>query len=227
MCLLLLEAGAQPNILRHYDDGHGDTGEMSPLFLAAYYGMNTVCQMLLEKGARIELGFNPLDIEGLSKDIRDILEENVPSRIKTSNVPEAYCKREVIQTDSSPLKRRLTDFTNETSDKIVDVCPDLLKDPDKDDHGFTEFRCEGQQELTFLDGAAIIKSPVSFTFSARLAEKRDLRQIKTKLHVECKVTNKYTRKHMFIKLCTFLRFFLALSWSSKQHSTSQGVQCFL
>ena len=175
---------------------------MSPLFLAAYFGMNAVCQMLLEKGARIDLGFNPLDIEGLSKDIRDILQENVPSRIKTSNVPEAYCKREVIQTDSSPLKRRLreviqtdssplerrlTDFTNETSDKIVDVCPDLLKDPDKDDHGFTEFRCEGQQELTFLDGAASIKSPVSFTFSARLAEIRDQRQIKTKLHAESKV----------------------------------------
>ena len=119
--------------------------------------------------------------------VRDILEENVPSSIKTSNVPEAYCKREVIQTDSSPIKRRLTDFTNETSDKIVDARPDLPKDTDKNDHGFSEFRCEGQQELTFLDGAARIKSPVSFTFSARLAEIRDLRQIKTKLHAESKV----------------------------------------
>ena len=189
MCLLLLGAGAQPNILRHYDDGQGDTGEMSPLFLAAYHGMTAVCQMLLEKGARIELGFNPLDIEGLSKEVIHILEDNMPSSINTSkyNVPEAYYKREVIQTDSSPIKRRLADFTQECSDKTIDARPDLPKDPDKGDQGFTEIRCEGQQELTFLDGAASIKSPESFTFSARLAEKRDLRQIKTKLHAECKV----------------------------------------
>ena len=46
---------------------------MSPLFLAAFHGMTTVCEMLLERGARIERGFNPSDIEDLSKEIRDIL----------------------------------------------------------------------------------------------------------------------------------------------------------
>ena len=62
MVALLLDKGADPNIVSTYGDGGGE----SPLYIAAKYGMKEIAALLLENGAEVNAknhaGKTPLDV---------------------------------------------------------------------------------------------------------------------------------------------------------------------
>ena len=57
---LLLEAGADTNIAAHLERSDGSVETVSPLFWAASRGLEAVCSLLLDRGARLDLGRSPL-----------------------------------------------------------------------------------------------------------------------------------------------------------------------
>ena len=63
IAVLLAKAGADPNITAKREDDSGVAE--TPLFQAAYEGMESVCQLLLDRGAGLHLGRSPLHAAAL------------------------------------------------------------------------------------------------------------------------------------------------------------------
>ena len=57
---LLIEAGADTNIAAHEKYEDGSVWTESPLYWAAWRGLESVCSLLLDSGARLDLGKYPL-----------------------------------------------------------------------------------------------------------------------------------------------------------------------